>query len=182
MNWVTILVLALLAFMTFRAFRNGFVRELVSLSAVILAIPIAGVLYGHLANKLQPIVDNMLLSRLIAFLAIMASVIIVGQVVAHLLKQTVALLNLGGADHLAGAAFGLLKGIIVCQVVLLAFVVFPSPDLRDSIDESPVAKKLLDTTPAVLLVLPGRFDGGVHAFLDNFHPSSQPEQERASAR
>lgn len=166
MNWLTLVLIAILGFITWRAYRNGFVRELVSLSAVILAIPLAGVLYDDLYRKVHPIINSEPLAYLVSFLAIMAGVIIAGQVAAHLLKQTVALLNLGAADQLAGAAFGLLKGILACQVVLLALVVFPKPDLRDAIDGSVLATKLLDAAPPVLAVLPGRFDSGLHAFLD----------------
>lgn len=166
MNWLTLVLVAILGFITWRAYRNGFVRELVSLSAVILAIPLAGVLYDDLYRKVHPIINSEPLAYLVSFLAIMAGVIIAGQVAAHLLKQTVALLNLGAADQLAGAAFGLLKGVLACQVVLLALVVFPKPDLRDAIDGSMLATRLLDAAPPVLTVLPGRFDSGLHAFLD----------------
>jgi membrane protein required for colicin V production len=138
----------------------------VSLSAVVLAIPLAGVLYSRMEPKVEPIVDDPALARLISFLAIFVGVIIAGQVAAHLMKQTVSMLNLGFADKVAGAAFGLAKGILICQAVLIALVVFPSPDLRDSIDASPLATRMLDGAPLVLSVLPARFDKGLNAFLD----------------
>lgn len=165
MNWLSIALTAILGFMTYRAYRNGFVRELVSLCAVVLAIPLAGIFYSRMVPKVQPIVSDASLARLISFLAIFAGVIIAGQVVAHLLKRTVSLLNLGFADQLAGALFGLLKGVLICQAVLLALVVFPSPDITSSIDESPVATRLLDSSPLVLAVLPSRFHDGLDQFL-----------------
>ncbi|MCC7366527.1 MAG: CvpA family protein [Dehalococcoidia bacterium] len=165
MNWLTILIIIAVGFMTWRAYRNGFVRELVSLSAVVLAIPIAGIFYDDMYPKVHPIVDSRLLANLISFLAIFTGVIVGGQVAAHLLKQVVAVLNLGAADHLAGAAFGFVKGVVVCQALLIAFVVFPRPDLRDEIDASPLATGLLDSAPPVLSILPGRFDDGIDLFL-----------------
>lgn len=166
MNWVSILILAVLALLTWRAYRNGFVRELVSLAAVVLAVPIAGLLYDDMVPKVDPIVHNLLLSSLISFLAIFGSVILAGQVAAHLLRRSVEILNLGAADQLAGGAFGLLKGIILCQVLLIALVMFPDPDLRDQIDDSRVARTMLDGTPFVLSILPGQFHDGVDAFLE----------------
>jgi uncharacterized membrane protein required for colicin V production len=168
MDWVSVVLVAILAFLTWRAFRNGFVRELVTLGAAILAIPVAGVLYGKMYPKVVPIVDNEPLARLVAFLSIFFAVLIGGQVAAHLLKRTVNMLNLGVADDLAGALFGFVKAMIICQVLLIALVAFPDPDFRDSIDESPVAGALLDAAPPVLSVLPGRFDQAVHLFLDSF--------------
>jgi membrane protein required for colicin V production len=164
-NWVTILLVAVIAFTTYRAFRNGFVRELVSLCSVILAIPLAGALYDDMYPKIHPMVDNEPLAYLVSFLAILFGVVVAGQVAAHILKKGVSLLNFGAADQLAGGAFGLLKGILICQAVLIAFVLFPNPDLRGSIDDSPVARTMLDGAPLVLTILPGQFDRGLQAFL-----------------
>lgn len=172
MNWVTLLVVGFIAFLTWRAWRNGFIRELVSLAAIILAIPIAGLFYDDLFPKVEPIIDNTIVAQLVSFLAILGGVIVGGQVAAHLLKRSVELLNLGAADQLAGAAFGFLKGILICQVLLVAFVAFPKPNLRQDIKDSDAAQLLLDGTPFVLTVLPGLFDEEVDAFLGNFDPSS----------
>jgi uncharacterized membrane protein required for colicin V production len=165
MNWLTIVILVVLAFLTFRAYQNGFIREIVSLSAVILAIPIAGLFYERMATKVHPIVDSVPLANLISFLAIMGGVIIGGQVASYLLKGTVQALNLGAIDHSAGAIFGFIKGVVACQTILIALVVFPKPDLQDEIDDSPLARGLVDTAPLVLAILPSGFDHAVHLFL-----------------
>jgi len=174
MNWVTIVLLAAIGWMTFRGYRNGFVRELVGLCALILAVPIAGVFYDDMYPKVQPIVDNEKLAALISFVAILAGVIIGGQVVAHVLKRGVAMLNLGGLDRLAGTVFGFVKAAVLCQVVLIALVVFPSPDLTSDIDHSPVATALLDSAPVVLAILPGRFEQALDAFFDGVKEATQP--------
>ncbi|MEO9254971.1 MAG: CvpA family protein [Tepidiformaceae bacterium] len=166
MNWLSILLVGVIALITWRAFMNGFVRELVSLCVTILAIPIAGIFYDDLYKNLHPIITNEQLALLVSFLAILTGVIILGQVAAHLLKRTVALLNLGSADRAAGGLFGFIKIVIICQVVLIALVKFPSPDLKGSINDSPVATELLNTAPAVLAFLPSAFDRTVSGFLD----------------
>lgn len=166
MNWVTIVLVAVIGTLTFRGYRNGFVRELVGLCALILAVPMAGILYDDMYPKVEPIVDNEEAAALISFIAIMAGVIIAGVVIAHLLKSSVEMLNLCKLDDLAGGAFGFIKAAILCQVVLIALVVFPSPDLTDDIDGSPVATALLDAAPAVLVILPGKFGDALDVFLD----------------
>lgn len=177
MNWLTIFLLAILGFTTFRAYRNGFVRELVSLASVVVAVAVAGVFYDELYPKVEPIVDNVVIAALVSFLALFVAVIIAGQVAAFLLKQSVEMLNLGGADQLAGGAFGLLKGVLVCQVVLVALVVFPDPDLRDDIDNSSVARPLVNGAPVILALLPGGFADRVDDFLRGRY--GQDEEEPA---
>ena len=164
MNWLDIVILAAIGFSTYRGYRNGFIRELVSIASVILAIPLAGALYDDMYPKVEPIVDNRNLAALLSFMAILLAVIIGGQVVAHLLKRTAEILNLGVLDRLAGGAFGFMQAVFIAQVILIALVTFPSPDLRDQIDGSPVAKELIDTAPTVLAFLPEKFDSGTDVF------------------
>ncbi len=176
-NWLSIVIIGVIGFLTWRAYRNGFIRELVTLAAVILAIPMAGIFYDNMYPKVEPIVDNRVLASLIAFMSIFAGVLIGGQVVAHLLKQGVNLLNFGAADQLAGAAFGFLKGVLICQAILIALVVFPDPDVRDDIDASPVARTLLDGSPFVRNILPAAFSRGLDRFLDDVAvPSGSPSR------
>jgi membrane protein required for colicin V production len=165
-NWLSFVLIAVIAFVTYRAYINGFIRELVSLCVVILAIPLAGIFYDDMYPKVHPIISNRDLASLVSFLAILGGVIVAGQVAAHLLKGIVAMLNLGAADKLAGGAFGFVKAVVVCQVVLIALVVFPRPNLHDEIDASTVAQALLDSAPAVLAFLPGTFDRALDLFLD----------------
>jgi membrane protein required for colicin V production len=182
-DWLSILLVAVIGFLTWRAYANGFVRELVSLCAVILAIPMAGIFYDDMYPKVSPIISNDTVAALVSFLSIMAGVIILGQVAAHLIKRVVAVLNLGAADQLAGGLFGFLKAVIVIQVILIALVHFPRPDIRDRIDESPIATRLLDYSPLPLAILPGDFDDALDQFLDGVVPaldtdsSPTPEEE-----
>lgn len=164
MNWLDIALVAVIGLSTYRGYSNGFIRELVSIAAVILAIPIAGLLYDDMYPKVEPIVANEDLAAVIAFVSILAGVIIGGQVVAHLLKRTAEVLNLGFFDAIAGGAFAFAKTVIICQVILILLVRYPEPDMRDTIEGSRVADMLLDAAPAVLAFLPDTFDAGLDLF------------------
>lgn len=165
MNWVSVALVVIIGLLTWRAYRSGIIREVVSLCSVILAIPIAGGLYPKMYPKFHPIVDNEALANLVCFLTIFFAVVIAGLVLGELLRNTVRMLNLGAVDQLAGAAFGFMKGVILCQVLLIVLVKFPEPDITAEIDESPVATGLLETAPLVLSILPERFDQAVDLFL-----------------
>lgn len=166
MNWLSLLLLGVIGLLTWRAWTNGFIRELVSLAAVIVAVPLAGIFYDNMYPKVHPIVESPPLANLISFISILAGVVIAGLVAAYLLRTVVAALNLGLADRLAGAAFGFLKGVLLCQAVLVALIAFPKPDLRQDIDHSVVASALVDATPAMLAIMPRTFDRAINVFLD----------------
>ena len=182
MNWLDFLLLAAIGFSTWRGYANGFIRELVAFASVILAIPIAGLLYDDMFPKVEPITDSRVLAALISFLAILAGVIVGGQVAAHLLKRTAEILNLGVLDRLAGLAFGFFKAVFIAQVILIALVTFPKPDLRDDIDDSEVATRLLDAAPAVLAFLPQAFDEARELFADFGERDAPPVGSPTPAR
>ncbi|HMO55545.1 MAG TPA: CvpA family protein, partial [Tepidiformaceae bacterium] len=81
MNWLDLVLLVAIGLAAYRGYSNGFIRELVSIAAVILAIPIAGLLYDDMYPKVEPIVTNQDLAAVISFVSILAGVIIGGQVV-----------------------------------------------------------------------------------------------------
>ena len=167
MNWLDFVLIALIGFSTFNGYRNGFIRELVSIASVILAIPVAGIFYDDMFPKVEPIVDNEDLAALLSFVAILAGVVIGGQVAAHLLKRTAEILNLGVLDRLAGGTFGFFKAVFLAQVLLIVFVTYPRPDFREDIDGSIVSQRLLDTAPTVLAFLPEVFDDGIDLFQEH---------------
>ncbi len=173
MDWISVVIVGSIALLTWRAYRRGLIRELVSLAAVVLAIPLAGVLYDDMAPKVEPIVANELLARLIAFLSILFAVIVAGQVVAYALRRGAELLDLGAADRVAGGLFGFAKGFLISQAVLIALVAFPDPDLRSEIDASPVARRMLEATPLVLRILPNSFEEPVRGFLEGMPADEQ---------
>ena len=166
MNWVSLVIIAVVALLTWRAFRQGFLRELVGLAALILAVPVAGVFYDDMVPKVEPIIDDATVSALVSFLLILAGVIVAGQLIGYLLRRGVDVLNLGGADRIAGAAFGALQGLLLCQVLLVALVNFPTPDIRTHIDDSIIATRLLEGAPVVLAILPDSFQEAVDLFRE----------------
>ena len=167
MNWLDIVLLGAIGFSAYRGYSNGFIRELVSIASVILAIPLAGIFYDDLFPKVEPIVRNEDFAAIVSCRAILIGVIIGGQVAAHMLKRTAEILNLGVLDRLAGAAFGFFKAVVVAQVLLIALVTYPRPDLREDIDGSQVAQRLLDSAPTVLAFLPSTFDEGIDLFEEH---------------
>lgn len=166
MNWVSLVIVVIVVLLTWRAFHRGFLRELVGLTALILAIPIAGVFYEDLIPKIEPLVENSLASSLISFLAIFIGVILAGQLIGYLLRRSVDVLNLGAADRIAGAAFGFLQGLLLCQVLLVALINFPEPNLLTHIDESPIATWLLEGTEFLLPILPNEFNAAIELFME----------------
>ncbi len=164
MNWLDLVIVLVIAFFAGSAFRAGLIREVVTLASVAVGVVVAGLFYDDLARDGLSFIDDRDTARVVGFLVLLGAVYLGGQLIAVMLKQTAAVLLLGWADHAGGALFGLIKGLVVVEVLLIAFVTF-DVGLRDAIDGSALASVFLDARAVVLFVLPDEFERAVDAFV-----------------
>jgi len=164
MNWLDAAIVIVIAWFTFAAFRVGIIREVVTVIAVVVAVLAAGFYYDDLAENVLLFIDDDTTANVAAFVMLFGAVALGGQLAATLLKQMAGLFRLGWLDHLAGAAFGLLKGLILVEVFLILFTTFPFLGLDDTIRGSAIAPLFLDGGPVLLKLLPGEFNSAVEAF------------------
>jgi len=165
MNWLDVVIVFGVAWFTATAFMAGLIRELVTLVATFLAIAVAGLYYDDLATDVLVFINSTDIARAVSFLVLLGSVFFMGQLAAYFLRRTVSLLMLGWADHLAGAVFGFLKGILIVEILLILFVTYPQLNLDEVIDGSALAPFFLEVFPFLLKILPGEFEARVDAFL-----------------
>ena len=165
MNWLDIVVILLLVVLTTAAFRAGLIREVITLIAVILGIAVAGLLYERLAVDVFVFIDNENASEAVSFLMLFGAVYLMGQIGAYVLKTGAALVMLGPVDHIGGAVFGFVKGLLVVQVLLIVFAAYPTLGLDQAIDNSEIARWFVDDFSFLLKVLPQDFEDRVDQFL-----------------
>ena len=158
MNWVDLLIVAIIAWTTFHAFSTGLVREVVTLLGLVAGVLLAGAFYDDLATNLAFLIDDATTRRLVAFSAIFAGTAVAGQVLGAILRQAAALLLLGPLDHIGGAVFGFAKGLLFAEVLLIAISVFPAQaTAARGVGDSTLAPLFLERVPVAQLGLPGEF-------------------------
>ena len=166
MNWLDGLIIVVLIGFTVAAFRAGLIREIVTLTAVIAGIVIAGTLYENLASDVLVFIGDENAAEAIAFLVLFGAVYIFGQIAAYMLKTGASLLMLGVWDRLGGIGFGLIKGLLIVQVLLLVFAAYPSLGLEGAIEASTLAPYFVDDFSFLLSLLPQAFEDRIDVFLD----------------
>jgi membrane protein required for colicin V production len=164
-NWLDVVIILALVGFTAAAFSAGLIREVVTLSAVIFGIVIAGALYDDLARDVLVFIDNQNAAEAVSFLALFGSVYLLGQITAYMLKTGASLLMLGPWDHLGGAVFGFIKGLFIIQVLLIVFAGYPSLSLDGAVAGSALAEYFVDDFSFLLNLLPGQFEDRIDEFL-----------------
>lgn len=165
MNWLDIVIILIIAFFAVSAYASGLIREVVTLLSAVVGVVVAGLFYDDLAEDVLVFIDDEDAARVVAFLVLLGAVYLAGQLTAIMLKQLAAILLLGWADRIGGALFGLLKGLVVVEALLILLVTFPQLGLEKDIDGSAIASAFLDAVPVLLFILPDEFERAVDAFV-----------------
>ena len=128
------LLTSLLAYSTIRAAMNGFFRSAFTLAGFLVGFPLACWYYREGAYALAGLITTPAFAEFAAFLLILAAVTIVAGLLGRLFRGGARTVGLGWADRLGGAAFGLLRGVLIGAAFLLALTAFlpGSPWVRTS--------------------------------------------------
>jgi membrane protein required for colicin V production len=106
---------------------QGFFYEIFSLAGVVLGFLSAVWGYHRLSNVYRPYVNATQYADIAAFLTIFFAVLIFAGMVARLARWAVKEVGLSWIDRLLGGAFGLVRGVAIVTVGVLAIAAF-APD------------------------------------------------------
>ncbi len=154
MNWLDIVIIVALIIPIFLGLFVGFIKTVLSLAGMIVGVVLASNFYQGLAGMLT-FISNRSIANIVAFIIILAAVILVATLVAIFLRAILRATKLGWLDRIAGAVLGFLTGAILISAILAGIVKFFGEGL---VTESILAGVLLDKLPLVLGLLPGEFD------------------------
>ena len=155
MNWLDIIILALIVIPTLIGLKVGIVKAVLSVAGVVVGVILAGHCYVVFAERLT-FISQPNLAQIAAFAIILIGVMIIAAVLASLVKWAVSAVMLGWVNRLGGAVFGFVLGAIFCGALLTIWVQFLG--ISGPVNDSAMAKLLLDSFPMVLALLPGEFD------------------------
>ena len=111
------IIIGIIAFSIIVSLLRGFVREVLSLSSWVVAFIVASQFYPSLAAYLTQI-DSLYIRNGTAIGILFVLTLIVGAIVNFVIAQLVDKTGLTGTDRVLGAAFGLLRGVLIVAAVL----------------------------------------------------------------
>jgi uncharacterized membrane protein required for colicin V production len=169
MNWLDIVFIAVVLWLTFAGFQAGFIREIVTLVSALIGVALAGLFYQDLGDTVFSFIGNDELRSIVSFGSIFLGCALAGQALAMVLKPSLRMIQLGIFDQLGGAGFGFLKAVLFVNVFVLVFITYPRWDLYEAIDESFFGALVADHMGFIDRILPAEFDIAV----DNFSGDSE---------
>ncbi len=168
MHWIDLVIVGVIAWTAFAAFRSGLIREVIPFASVILGAILASRFYDNLAGDIDFVVDHEPTRKFIAFVAIFVGIVVVGHIASMVLKTAATLLMLGPLDHVGGAVFGFLKGLLFVEILVFAATSFPVADgVTKAMDDSAFASFFVERIPLMKSLMPGEVKDALDAFKED---------------
>lgn len=125
MSFIDLIILIPLALGAIGGFKKGFILEVVTLLALILAV-IGGFHFLHWGMSV--LTENFQLTGrflpFLAFMLIFAGIIVIVNAIGQALKKIIHMAFLGGIDRIAGAVLGGIKFVFLFSILIWVFQVF----------------------------------------------------------
>jgi membrane protein required for colicin V production len=123
-NWLDIVILAVIVISFILGLIKGFLRMIIGIAAAIAGLIIAAIYYRPFSRVFGRMFSSEVWAHLAAFAVIFIAVLLVGGLVSFLLSKVIKG-PLRFVDRLFGGALGLIEGILICGVLVIAQLVFP---------------------------------------------------------
>jgi membrane protein required for colicin V production len=141
-NWLDAALILLIAFSVWRSFAKGLTREVVGLLSVVIGIFAGTWLYGSTAAWFEPYVSSHAMASFCGFMAVFLGVMLLGSLISLIISKVLRVTGLSFFDHLLGAAFGILRGVLMASALVMALLAF-APGARANTPPDAVANSRL---------------------------------------
>jgi len=151
LGWVDIAILVILCFFLLKGMWRGLLKEVCSLLGLVLGGVFAFTFYLPVARRLQGsfnLPDQLCIWG--SFLAIFLLLVILFAVLGFVLNRFVKLIFLGGFNRFAGALFGIVQGVVLLAIIILALNTSAAPDVaRKWVNQSQLAPPFVTLGDAI---------------------------------
>lgn len=124
MNWLDIALAAIIVCSVIAGFSKGFARTALGFAATIFGLFCGLWFYGTVGASLVQWLSSRQLANLLGFFVIFISIVVIGALLGRLLEHVLRMAQLSWLNRLLGGAFGLLRGMLIGAVVVMAAMAF----------------------------------------------------------
>jgi membrane protein required for colicin V production len=123
-NWLDWIFAAIVVVSVAAAIMKGFVRELISLAALVIGLVVAAVAYPRAGLWFEDLTKSHEIALGLGFLVLFVAILMVGSVVSLLARKLIKTAGIQWFDRFLGAVFGLVRGVVVDCILLLVLLAF----------------------------------------------------------
>ncbi len=182
MNWLDVVFGIILLLCVIGGLRKGIARTGIGFGALILGLLCGFWFYGTAAQFVGSFVSSRPLANLIGFLAIFVAVLALGGLLTALLERLLKFAHLSWLNRLLGGAFGAVRGILTCAVLVLGLMVFCSKPPPHAVAHSRIAPYIMGAAHVMAYAAPREVREGFHHSYEKLRQACDDVFERKPRR
>src|SRR5215470_13608946 len=129
MNGLDWAILGVMLLSIWLAASHGFFFEILSLAGTVIGFVLAAWGYEHIAPWFLSHVKTPAIADLAGFLTIFFVVVVLAGIIARIVRKAIQAVGLRFIDRFLGGAFGLVRGVVIVTVGVMAMTAF-APDSK----------------------------------------------------
>jgi membrane protein required for colicin V production len=176
-NWLDWIFAVIIVLSVVAAIMRGFVRELISLASLVIALVVAAVAYPRAALWFEDLTKSHEIALGLGFLVLFVGILLLGGVVSLLARKLIKSAGIEWFDRFLGAVFGLLRGVVVnciLLLVLLAFAIKPQ-----AVQQSSLAPYITAGAKIISLAMPAHLKAGFRVGFERFREALTQKDKAA---
>ncbi|MDQ7002899.1 MAG: CvpA family protein [Ghiorsea sp.] len=128
MNYFDYILITIVGLSMVLSIWRGFVREIISLIGLVLALFIAGRMSGDVGALLHDWIESSAIANVAAFVLIFVTTMIAVGLISAFIRKLVDMADLTATDRTLGVFFGAARGVLLIGVAFLAYTSYAKPD------------------------------------------------------
>jgi membrane protein required for colicin V production len=124
MNWLDFVLALILVASGIAGLRRGLSRQVIGLIAGVLGLLLGIWFYGTVGFYLMPYVSSRTMANACGFAVVFCGVLMLGALVSYVVGRFLKVTGLSIVDHLLGAGFGLLRGLVFAIAIIMGVMAF----------------------------------------------------------
>ncbi|MGE5647261.1 MAG: CvpA family protein [Acidobacteriota bacterium] len=181
-NWLDVVLALILAASIVRGLVKGLARTGIGLASVVVGVLCGLWFYGVVGGQMRDYISSRPLANLAGFLVIFTFVVVLGWLLGMLLERLLKLVHLSWLNRLLGGAFGAVRGVLLCTVivfVLMAFAIKPPPR---AVAESRLAPYVMGAARVMAYAAPHDVRASFHGSYDKLKGAWKEMFEKKAPR
>lgn len=175
MDWI---LAAIVLISVVAAIFKGFVQELISLASVVVGLVVAAIGYSRAALWFDDLTKSHEIALGLGFLALFLGILILGALAGVLARKLIKTAGIQGFDRFLGGIFGLLRGVLVDSILMMAMMAFAIK--ADAVSQSVLAPYVTTGTRVIALAMPGNLKAQFRLGFEKFREAVIQNDKRAT--
>ncbi|MCC6294895.1 MAG: CvpA family protein [Bryobacterales bacterium] len=165
MNWLDVVLGFVLAGSVAAGLARGFIRVAIGFGAAIVGLLCGLWLYGTAGSFFLDYVSSRAVANFIGFTLVFLAILLGGTLIGKLLAIIFKWAGLSWLDRLAGGVFGLVRGVLIGTVIVLAVMAFTLKPPPKAVLDSRLAPYVVDAAHVMAMMAPRELrEGFAHSY------------------